>query len=117
MKDRNYWGSLMSASCFTTGLRTHLSAMLISFGKSYSSLSSCGLIVLRSEFTKGLSIQDENLLEVVLTRNNVELKAALDVFTNEYGTPLKDVLAGHSYKNYRDFMSKVRRTNIHCSRL
>ena len=66
------------------------------------------------EFTKGFSVQDENMLEIVLTRSNAELRGALDFFTDEYGTPLKDILSGHSYKNYREFMNKVG-SRPHCS--
>lgn len=63
------------------------------------------------DFTRGMSIQDENLLEVLMTRTNAELQAASDYYLEEYGVPIKDALSGHSYKNYRDFMEKVLECN------
>lgn len=62
---------------------------------------------LREFTTKGMSIQDENILEVILTRTNRELSAALDFHADETGKPLRDILSAHSYKNYREFIAKV----------
>jgi hypothetical protein len=59
------------------------------------------------DFTSGMSIQDEELLEIVMTLSNSELLATQEKFVNEYGVPLSDSLKGHSYKNYRDFMERV----------
>jgi hypothetical protein len=53
-----------------------------------------------------------------MTRSNAELRVALDNYTNEYGISLKDVLSGHSYKNYRDFMAKVKKMKwLRCARV
>ena len=62
---------------------------------------------LRDFTTRGMSIQDENILEVVLTRTNKQLGAALSCHADNTGTPLKEILTKASYKNYRDFMTKV----------
>lgn len=59
------------------------------------------------DFTSGMSIQDENMMEVIMTRPNAELKAALDYFLQEYGTSLRDAFGSHSYKNYREFVGEV----------
>lgn len=47
--------------------------------------------------TRGMSIQDENILEVILTRSNKELKAALEYHADETGKTLKDIIARYIY--------------------
>jgi hypothetical protein len=66
---------------------------------------------LREFTTRGMSIQDENILEVILTRSNRELAAALDYHADETGKTLREILSNHSYKNYREFIAKVLECN------
>ncbi len=42
-----------------------------------------------------------------MTRSNRDLGAALDFYANETGKSFKDIIASHSYKNYREFLAKV----------
>lgn len=63
------------------------------------------------DFTKGMSINDENIMEILLTRSNEELHAALSFHVDEYGSSLREALSNHSYKNYREFIAKVLECN------
>lgn len=51
---------------------------------------------------------DDIIIEIVTTRTNAELSAALEKFEEEYNKPLSVVVKSKSsYKNYRDFMLKM----------
>jgi hypothetical protein len=55
-----------------------------------------------------MSLDDANLLEILCTRTNGELRAALECFTIEYKKPLADIIRSKSsYKNYREFVLKI----------
>ena len=60
------------------------------------------------DFTSGMSIEDANLLEIICTRSNAELSAALECFATTYEKQLPDVIkAKSSYKNYREFVLRI----------
>lgn len=60
------------------------------------------------EFSDGISLEDENLWEILCTRSNEELKAAIDIHLDLYQKHFPDIVKGKcSYKNYREFMQKV----------
>lgn len=63
------------------------------------------------DFTSGMSVQDENMLEIILTRTNAELRDISEQFLSDYGKSLTEAAASHSYKNYRDFVAKVLECN------
>lgn len=58
------------------------------------------------DFTMGFSNDDDNMLEILCTRTNNELRNASDAYSQEYGLKLADVIRSKStmYKNYRDFV-------------
>lgn len=59
------------------------------------------------DFTAGMSLQSENLMEIVLTRSNAELKDAMKWFVEEYDLDLKTLMMKHPYKNFREFMTGI----------
>ena len=60
------------------------------------------------EFSDGITLDDENLWEILCTRSNEELKAAIDVHLDLFGKHFPDIVKGKcSYKNYREFMQRV----------
>lgn len=60
------------------------------------------------DFTSGISIEDANLLEIICTRSNAELSAAMECFAATYERQLPDVIkAKCSYKNYREFVLRI----------
>ncbi len=60
------------------------------------------------DFTDGMSIDDANLLEVICTRTNIELAAAMETYSIDYKRNLPDVIKNKcSYKNYRDFVLRI----------
>jgi len=60
------------------------------------------------EFSDGITLDDENLWEILCTRSNEELKAAIDIHLDLFGKHFPDIVKGKcSYKNYREFMQKV----------
>lgn len=59
------------------------------------------------DFTQGMSNQDENILEIVMTRSNLELRFAQESYNETYKSNFKDIISKNSYKNYREFMLLV----------
>eukprot|EP01034_Spumella_vulgaris_P028550 gene28550-35431_t len=60
------------------------------------------------DFSDGMSIDDANFLEIICTRTNAQLYAAMETFSATYKRDLPDVIkAKCSYKNYRDFVLKI----------
>jgi hypothetical protein len=65
------------------------------------------------EFSDGMSLEDENLLEILATRTNAENRAAIKFYHSEYRKNFVDIVKNKSqgtfgsYKNYKDFMMKV----------
>lgn len=60
------------------------------------------------DFSDGMSLEDENLMEIVCTRTNAELKAAMKVYDLDYKKSLRDIIKSKaSYKNYREFVLKI----------
>jgi hypothetical protein len=60
------------------------------------------------DFSDGFGLDTENLIEIICTRSNDELKAAIAVYLDEYGKHLPDLVKSKSsYKNYREFMLKL----------
>ena len=57
--------------------------------------------------TRGMSIQDENILEVILTRSNKELKAALEYHADETGKTLKDIIARYIWSTLYVYTSNI----------
>jgi hypothetical protein len=60
------------------------------------------------DFTDGISLEDENLLEIICTRTNEELKNAIDIYSKVYKKNIVDIIKSKaSYKNYREFVIKI----------
>ncbi len=60
------------------------------------------------DFSDGMSIDDANLLEIICTRTNAQLSAAMEHFAATYKRNLPDVIKNKcSYKNYRDFVLRI----------
>jgi len=58
------------------------------------------------DFTMGYSNDDDNMLEILCTRTNNELRNACEAYYTEYNVNLRDLIVSKSsmYKNYRDFV-------------
>lgn len=62
--------------------------------------------------TDGMSLDDIGLLEVICTRTNLELRAAIFCFNQTYKKDLIELIRSKcSYKNYRDFVMKILECN------
>lgn len=62
--------------------------------------------------TDGMSLDDVGLLEVICTRTNLELRAAIFCFNQTYKKDLIELVRSKcSYKNYRDFVMKILECN------
>ena len=60
------------------------------------------------DFSNGMSLDDDNFIEIITTRTNIELKLAMDVYKAEYKHDLVEIVKSKaSYKNYRDFVLKI----------
>jgi hypothetical protein len=60
------------------------------------------------DFSDGIGLEDENLIEVVMTRTNAELRAAIDAYSREYNKDFVEIVKYKStFKNYREFMLRV----------
>ena len=64
------------------------------------------------DYSDGMSLDDDNLIEIVTTRTNEELSLAIKVYLDEYKKDLVEIVkAKASYKNYREFMLKLLECN------
>jgi len=60
------------------------------------------------DFTNRMYIEDENIMEVIVTRTNAEMRGAMELFKEDYELDFTEIIAKKcSYKNYREFMSRV----------
>lgn len=60
------------------------------------------------DFSDGLGLDDEGLIEIIMTRTNYELKQAIEMYKIEYKKDFLEIVKNKaSYKNYRDFMLRV----------
>lgn len=60
------------------------------------------------DFTNRMYIEDENIMEVIVTRTNAEMRAAMELFKDDYELDFNEIIAKKcSYKNYREFMLRV----------
>lgn len=64
------------------------------------------------DFSDGMSLVTDGLIEIICTRSNIELKLAVDRYFKEYKKYLTDIIKSKaSYKNFRDFMMNVLECN------
>eukprot|EP01038_Epipyxis_sp_PR26KG_P011047 gene11047-14832_t len=67
---------------------------------------------LMRDFSDGMSLNDEDLLEILCSRSNNELKNAIDTYATEYGKSLEEIIKlKASYKNYREFLLQILECN------
>ena len=65
------------------------------------------------DFSDGLSLMDEHLLEILVTRSNAENREAIKCYLKEHKKNFIEIVKSKSqgtfgtYKNYRDFMMKL----------
>jgi len=60
------------------------------------------------DFSDGISLMDEEMWEIIVSRNNAELKGAIEAYSKEYRKDLPTIASKKiSYKNYRAFMVEV----------
>mmetsp|Transcript_6253 Transcript_6253/g.5586 ORF Transcript_6253/g.5586 Transcript_6253/m.5586 type:complete len:600 (+) Transcript_6253:141-1940(+) len=60
------------------------------------------------DFSDGMSLDDENFIEIITTRTNEELRYAIDLYKLEYKKDLLDIVKNKtSYKNFREFVLKI----------
>ena len=65
------------------------------------------------DFTNRIYIEDENIMEVVVTRTNAEMRAAMETFKEDYELDFPEIIAKKcTYKNYREFMARI----LECSK-
>jgi len=65
------------------------------------------------DFSDGLSLMDEPMLEILVTRSNEENRAAIRYYHSEFKKDFREIVKSKSqgtfgtYKNYKEFMMKV----------
>eukprot|EP01035_Chromulina_nebulosa_P017534 gene17534-23096_t len=60
------------------------------------------------DFSDGMSLDDENFIEIITTRTNEELRYAIDLYKLEYKKDLLEIVKNKtSYKNFREFVLKI----------